>query len=217
MKFISNKAIFLILFIVVFAAFSFSSYYTYMLYGDYKRSQNDTKQVIFLTKVDTLVDVLAKEVYGSATYLGMKKKDAQKMLEQERETVSSEIKKLNAWIENNAEFDSYKSNLQEISKNLGYIRSKVDTFSKDYNNLFFDEYENNVFQQIIVLLKNVAKKQTKSQEGASLKQFITLEKLKYHLALEKAYLVYTVDHSTIMQEKDLIAWDKLQGGAMPLS
>jgi signal transduction histidine kinase/CheY-like chemotaxis protein len=213
MKFISNKSIFFLLFLVVFSAFAFSSYYTYMRYLEYTGSQNNTKQIKFLTKVDTLMDALDDEVYSSALYLGKSSDQRIEALRKKRENVSSAIMHLNHWIDENSKFGSYKNNIAEIKKNLGYVRSKVDTLSRDYNNIFFDVYKGNIFKQMISILKQVSAIQITLEDGKSLQQFIALEELKYHLALEKSYLAFALNKSLVMSEKDLVYWDKLQSAS----
>jgi len=210
MKLISNKSIFFLLLFIVFAAFSFSSYYTYTLYQGYTASQNNTRQVKFVAQMDRLLNSLANEMYASACYMGAKNKKNVANLKKKREQASLEITHLKNWIDSNPEFSKYKKDLQEIASNLDYIRSKIDTLSSDYYNIFYEEYEENIFQQIIVMLKHISDKQRK--EKHLLKQFIGLETLKYRLALEKSYLVLIVEKKVIMDTKDLLAWDKLQAG-----
>jgi len=212
MKSISNKSIFFLLFFVVFSALAFSIYYTYTLYREYEISQSNTQQIKFLTEVDTLVDALSGEVYASAYYLGKKNHKQLESLEKERKSVSTRIDALNSWIDNHTAFSKYKSDLIEVSKNLRYVRSKVDTLSKDHHNIFFDEYEENIFQQVIGILDQLSTKEMKIGDNSSLQTFIKLEKLKYHLALEKAYLFFVVAKRLPMGGKDLIAWETLQAG-----
>jgi signal transduction histidine kinase/CheY-like chemotaxis protein len=163
--------------------------------------------------VDTLIDALDDEVYASALHLGKSNDQRIEALKSKRKNVSSAITRLNNWIDENSKFGSYKSDLSEVKKNLGYVRSKVDTLSRDYNNIFFDEYEGNIFKQMISILKQVSATQITLEDGKSLQQFIALEELKYHLALEKAYLVFALNKSLVMSEKDLVYWDKLQSAS----
>jgi len=212
MKFISNKSVFFLLFLVVFSALAFSAYYTYSLYRAYESSQNNTRQIKFLTKVNALTNGMSDEVYASGLYLGNKSEKDLEMLEKSRQDVASKIDHLKNWMDMYTEFGSYKNDILEISKNLGYARSKVDTLSKDYNNIFFDEYKENIFQQVTAMLRNVSSEKMNVSDHNSLKTFVTLEKLKYHLALEKAYLVFAVHKALVMNGKDLVSWDKLQAG-----
>jgi len=212
MKIISNKSVFFLLLFIVFAAFSFSSYYTYTLYQEYTQAQKNTRQVEFLTNVDALLDTLTDEMYASACYMGEKNEKNLKILKEKRQKASSEITNLSSWVKKNSDFSVYKKDIQGIINNLDYIRSKIDTFSNDYYNIFYDEYDGNIFQPIIVMLKHVSNKQIQKKEKHLLHQFIVFETLKYHLALEKSYLVFVVKKSIVMDTKDLLAWDKLQAG-----
>jgi len=212
MKLISNKSIFFLLLLIVFAAFSFSSYYTYTLYQGYTASQNNTRQVKFVAQIDRLLDNLANEMYASACYMGVKNKINVANLKKKRQQVSSEITHLENWIDSNSEFSKYKKDLLEIVSNLDYLRSKIDTLSNDYYNIFYEEYEENIFQQIVVMIRHISDKQKIEKERQLLKEFIALETLKYHLALEKSYLVLIVEQKVIMDKKDLLAWDKLRAG-----
>ena len=209
MKIFNSKSVFFLLFLTVFSAFLFSAYYTYGLYRAYRISQNNTQQVEFFTKTDRIIDRLTDEVYASAVYLGKENNQNAKLLKSDRQKVSAAIDDLKSWIGTHAEFNHYLTYLSDIAKNLGFVHSKVDTLSKDYNNIFFDEYNDNIFQQMIMMLKDVSRKTVKIRNGETLKQFIALETLKYHLALEKSYLSFIVEKSLVMGKKDLVAWDRL--------
>jgi len=211
MKFINNKSIFFLLFLVVFSAFALSAHYTLKLYRAYGNAQHSTQEVKFLAKADHLLNSLGEELFASARYIGENGDRHGAGIETKRNKVSEEIRSLQQLTEHHAAFDSYGTDLAEIEKNLGYARSKVDTLSRDYRNIFFDEYEENIFQPLTAMLGQIASQRMAA--SGSLKRFIALETVKYHLALEKAFLSYAVKKPLAMKAEDLVAWDRLQAGS----
>jgi len=210
MKAVSNKSIFFILFLIVISAFAVSSYYTYTLYQNYTVSLKNTNDVIFVNKIDTLITEIMDEVQVSADYLGSGRKESGESMQEKRETTQRTLEEIKSWIDSNTEFKGYDTYISEVLKSLGYVHSKIDTLSKDYRSIFFDEYDENIFQQLLVILEEVANKKMKAKDAELVKKFILFEKLKYHLALERAYLTFMVEKSLPMGKKDLVSWEKLQ-------
>jgi len=197
---------------IVFSAFSFSLYYSYTLYQGYTVAEKNTKQVKFVTKVDSLFNALCDEMYASASYMGKENEKNLNLLKQKRQNVSEKMTVLKQWIENKSEFKKYQREIQKIVNNLEYIRSSIDTLSTDYYAIFYDEFKENIFEKLVEIVKEISAKQVKMKEKHLLQQFIALDVLKYRLALEKSYLVFVVEKKVIMDAKDLLAWDSLQGG-----
>jgi len=210
MKAMSNKSVFFLLLLIVISASIVSSYYTYTLYQDYMVSLKNTKDITFISKVDRLITKIMDELQSSANYLSKADKKDAVVLQQKREETSRDLHDIELWVASNREFDRYHSYISEVAKSLGYVHSKIDTFSKDYRNIFFDEYDGNIFQQLLVMLEDVSKKKLQVKNPSLLKTFIMFERLKYHLALERAYLTYIMNRSLPLQQKDLIAWERLQ-------
>jgi signal transduction histidine kinase/CheY-like chemotaxis protein len=210
MKAITNKSIFFLLFLVVLSAFAISSYYTYTLYQSYAASLKNTKDVTFIGKIENLITQISNEMQSGALYLGSGNKKSMIEMEKNREITADTLQKIKTWTDTNTEFNTYKTNLEDVMKSLGYVHSKIDTLSKDHLSIFFDEYDENIFQQLLIAIEDVAKKKMQVKDAELVKKIIDFEKLKYHLALERSYLTYMVTKSLRMGKKDLLAWEKLQ-------
>ena len=210
MKMISNKSVFFLLFAIVISALAASSYYTYTLYREYGVARNNAKEAKLLGDLDGVVEKLAAEVYASAVYMGSEGAENGEELDAARQALSQALDRLENRIAERVDSHRYRNELEEIRKNLGFVRSKVDTLSKSYNAVFFDEYDHNVFEQIVKQLRRLARKRLKGEDARLFQDFIAFTTLRYHLALEKSYLTFIVRGSRKMDVNDLVAWDRLR-------
>jgi len=210
MKFINNKSVFFLLLFIVFSAFAVSTYYTYSFYQEYRNAEQSRQQVVFLDKVDRLTDALTKEMYASAIFMGSNGMEDMELLQKARQNVSKSLNEVDAWISSHPEYAIYKTYLSEIKKSLSYVHTQVDRLTKEHNAVFFDEYNDNIFGQVMMILNQLQEDQVKSGQVYPLKEYIAFAALKYHLVLEKSYLAFILKSGHKMDAKDLVAWGKLR-------
>ena len=201
-KFFNNKTAFYLLFLIVFTGFAVSSWYAYSAYRQYSFAQQKEKRLFFVKKVSDLGNRLTEEVFSSVDMI-IEKNNGIQQIKNVRDAVSTEIDTLSSWILKNPEFEDSGIYLDDIRKNLGYLHSKVDTVSKDYTDIFFNEYGEHVFGKLIDIFEG----QKQFLEG--LQTLIQFQSLKQRLVLEEAFLESIVSNHTAMDEKELTAWDSI--------
>jgi len=199
MKIINSKNILLLLLFVAIVGFGTFSYYTYNAYINYLDVQNSNKSTIFIEKLNTLLEVLERERFESAIYLGRKGKKEFSKVKKDRALVDSRIDDLEAFIEADRAFLPYKENLKSIQESLTYIRSRVDTLSSDYKNIFFDYYQKRISESIIVIMSSNVKR--------DLSNYIAFARLRENNELERAFIAIFLSQSKKMSNQDLLLWD----------
>ncbi|HHD80053.1 MAG TPA: hypothetical protein ENK99_00345, partial [Campylobacterales bacterium] len=209
MNIINNKNIFLLLFTSFIAILAVLSYYTYLSYVDYKYSENSTKGTVLVNKLNTLLDKLDNERYESAKYMGTEDATAFSKVKIERKTVDTLIHETEIFTEDNKEFAPNQQNLQSIVKNLKYVRSRVDTLSSDYKNIFFETYHNKIAQPLVNEINILANKNFSVDIKKDLQIYAGLEKLKENFRLERAFISYILSGSKKMNNQDLLVWDNI--------
>ena len=198
-NFFNNKTIFYILFFTIFVGFATASWYAYDAYTQYHIAKEKEKRLLFVKKVSMLEKKLIDEVLSSAH--GMTDANAIKDIKQKRHALSGEIDRLSSWIEEHAELGYKNLYLEDIRKNLGFARSKVDAATNDDANIYFNEYGENLFRQTREMLEE------ESSTIALLPELIKFKRVKEHLVLEEAFLESTLRKHAPMHKKSLLAWE----------
>jgi len=201
-KFFNNKTIFYILFLVVFVGLAVSSWYTYKAYGTYRAAQAKEKELVFVKKIANLESGLIDEVLANVPMIGGSSTDTTE-LGKKRNVVLGQISDFTSWIEKNRKFEEKSIYLADMGKNLGFLHSKIDTVANNYADIFFNEYGKNIFGPLTGSYENV------SIPMKVFPTFVRLEKLRYRLALEEAFLEATVKSRMPMTTKALTAWDRV--------
>jgi len=202
-KFFNNKTVFYLLFLIVFFALAVSGWYAYGAYRQYSAAQAKEKQLSFVKKVSDLENSLNKEVRLSVDMVSKTDASHLKNAKAARIAVIKQIDALSTWIAQNPEFGENSAYLSDLRKNLGYLHSKIDMLSKEYNDLFFNEYGEHIFSSVSSILEG------QKEAFVSLPQFIRFSALKYRLAIEEAFLESVVNNHSIMDKKALLAWDSI--------
>ena len=209
MKIINNKNIFNLLIIVLVAVLAFFSYYTYTSYVEYDASRNSTQSTYFVEETDNVLDMIAKERLYSAIYMGKEGKGGFDKVKEARIAVDSAMVELNTYINDNKKFQRYSKRLDSASKNLKHARTKVDTLSSDYKNIFFEVYHNEIFNPLVGAMKIVAARDASADMKSYLSTYTSFTKLKENTELENTGIFFVLSGSGKMTNEDLIQWDAL--------
>ncbi len=201
-KIFNNKTVFYILFLVVFIGLAVSSWYAYSAYREYRAAQAKEKEIVFVRKIATLETGLIDEVLATVQMMGSSNKNRAE-LKGKRNVVVGQISDFSSWIEKNRKLEEKSIYLVDMRKNLGFLHSKIDTVANNYADMFFHEYGENIFEPLTQMYENA------SIPMKVFPTFVQLEKLRYRLALEEAFLEATVKDKMPMTAKVLTAWDRI--------
>jgi len=208
MKAAKQKLLLILLIIPIFAIIGWLGYKGYNTYNEYKHSNNKTEYINFIEKASDVLIALGKESTDSVLYLTSNMPGDLKKLQKSRKAtdnaiaISSKIKKSN--------FDTVE--IERVSaalKNINLARSKVDTLSKDYEEIFFNLYTKRITSQIINVMKAVIEKSPTAEIKTSLGVYIDVMR-EYTLEnLEKGFISHTIDTHKSINDTQLYLWERI--------
>ncbi len=202
MKIFNNKNVFILLMVSMMAILGVFSYYASVSYLEYEGTQKSTRSTDFVQTVDGMLDKIAKERLFSAAYMGTDGKEGYKKVKEARVAVDTALVDVFA-------FKMYDKRLSFIVKDLKYARTRVDTLSSDYNNVFFEIYHSKIFESLIGTMKLVTAKETSPDMKDYLDTFIKFSILKENTELENTSIFFVLNGSKKMTNEDLVLWDSL--------
>ena len=209
MKIINNKNIFNLLILVVMTVLAFFSYYTYTSYVAYESTRNSTQSTYFIDEMDKILGTIAKERLYSAIYMGTDGKVGFKKVKEARVLVDSAIIELNTYMNVNKKFHTYQKRLNAASENLKHARSKVDTLSADYKNIFFEIYHDQIFESLVGAMKIVSAQDRSVDMKNYLSTYTKFTVLKENTALENTGIFFVLSGAKKMSDEDLVFWDAI--------
>ncbi|WP_415407551.1 ATP-binding protein [Sulfurovum sp. CS9] len=209
MKIINNKNIFNLLIVVVMAVLAFFSYYTYTSYTEYESTRNSTQSTYFIEEMDNVLDTIAQERLYSAIYMGTEGKIGFDKVKEARVAVDSAIIELNTYMNANKKFKTYSKRLNAVSENLKHARTKVDTLSSDYKNVFFEVYHDKIFKSLVGAMKIVSAQDASMDMKSYLSTYTSFTELKENIELENTGIFFVLSGSRKMTNEDLVFWDAL--------
>ena len=209
MKIINNKNIFILLILLVVFVVSTLTYYAFTSYSEYRVTQKSINTLKFIEKMDTTLYKIAKERYDSAVYMGQKGQIAFEKVKKSRGKVDDVLTEVEVFIQNHKSFDSYAKRVQYVKENLKHVRSKVDTLSADYQNIFFESYHTKIFDSIRGGINLAISKEPSKSMRSSLHIYTDFTSLRETIQLESTGIVFVLSQNKIMTDKDLSVWDSL--------
>jgi len=209
MKIINNKNIFLLLITLLIALLGALSYYAFISYVEYNATQKSTKNIYFVEKLDTALDKIAQERLLSAVYMGSEGKTGFDKVKKSREVSNSALNEIYTFITDNKAFSPYIKRLQYVEDNLKHVRSKVDTLSSNYKDIFFDSYHTQIFESLKGGMKIATSKESAIEMKSHLSTYMDFTALRENAQLENAGIIYILSGTKKMRNEDLLMWDAL--------
>jgi len=211
-----KKTILYILIILITALSGYFIYKSFLAYKGYQIVQKSEKYIIFVENLNTILQQIEQEHSSSAMYLGYQGKIDFTDLETIRERTDNTIDKTTLFIQNHPTFSPYLQNLEKLSENLQYVRSRVDVISSDYISILFDYYQDDISASFLNDIKNITEKL--SLELDDLKEYLYAYKnfieFRNNTNKEKSFISFILSASKKMDKEDLILWDDILKNAM---
>jgi len=209
MKIINNKNIFNLLIVGVLGVLAFFSYYTYTSYLEYETTRHSTQSTHFAEEMNGVIAAVEKERLYSAVYMGTDGKTGFEKVKEARSDVDAAIAELGTYLDSNKKFQMHSIRLNVASENLNHVRSKVDTLSSDYKNIFFEIYHNKIFKSLIGAMKIVASQDASPAMKSYLLTYTDFTELKENSELENTNIIFALSAAKKMSNEDLVFWDSI--------
>ena len=209
MNLLNNKNIFSFLIVIVLGVLGLFSYETYTSYLSYQSTQQSHKNIRFVELIDQTLNGLEGERIYSAVYMGNAGKKGAESLLENREMVNGTLQALKEYTAKNKQFKMYQKRFDLVAKNIAAVRNKVDTFSSDYKNIFFDSYHHNIAEPLIGAMKIITSKDSDVKMKEYFKSYTGYTGLKENIVLEDTGILFVLNGHYPMGDEDLKVWDNL--------
>jgi len=209
MKIINNKNVFILLIVSMLGILGIFSYYASVTYIQYDAAQKGTKNTKFIESVDITLAKIAKERLYSAIYMGTSGSKGYSKVKEARIEVDTALAKVYEFSNANKSFNTYQKRFSFVSDNLKYVRTRVDTLSSDYKNIFFKIYHTDIFESLLGAMKMATARETSTEIKGYLATYIDFAKLKENIQLENTGIFFVLSGSKKMSVEDLVLWDSL--------
>lgn len=209
MKMLNNKNILVMLIVLMLGVFSALSYYAFLGYVEHRSTQKSMQNIHFVKTIDRMLDMVAEERSHSAIYMGTNGKIGFDKVKKSRQGVDDILANIMVLLESNQELLGYVKRLEYIKDNLKHVRTKVDTLSANYQNIFFETYHFKIFDSLRGGMKYISSRETLADIRTYFKSYIDFTTLKENTQLENASKLFILNTSKKMSSKDLIQWDTL--------
>ncbi len=209
MKIINNKNIFLFLILLAVGLFMFLSYSTFTIYNNFLSEKHSIQNLEIVKTIKNTIDIVEDERLDSAMYMSKSNDRVYDKLKNERAKLNESLIALSNDFQSNSNYNIYNKDLDRIKDNLKYVRSRVDTISSDYSNIFDTLYHEKIINSLINIVDSISNRDiilnTKTYYNIY-KKFLTLEE---NVELENTGILFILNSNKIMTHQDLIMWDTL--------
>jgi len=199
MKFINNKNILIFLTGILAILFISLSSISSIVYEDYTFVKKSIKNINSVKEVNSLLISIEEERLLSAIYLGSEAKLGQSKLKDIRLEVDKRLSNL----------IDYNIKTVDLIKNLQYTRTKVDTLSEDYNNIFYTFYSTKILHPLLRSLDTLYDKNIDYKQRIYILKYIEFSNFREKISLENSGISFTLTSLKKMSDKDLLLWNQL--------
>jgi signal transduction histidine kinase/CheY-like chemotaxis protein len=211
MKKIDQKLLFIFLFIPTILIIGTLSWYGYQSFLRYNNEEKALSNFKAISKIDKLLYSLGDERLKSSNFLSGGDKSKLGELKEIREIVNSNFENLLNTIDRLPNSTLLSSNLELIKSELRLFRSRVDSLSQKYRELFIDSFDKKIMNKVLDIY-NIAIKGTQNQNIKSNLQYgVFLGSLYSNAESERSFVNYLIRVSKSLADEDLKIWDKQIG------
>ncbi len=209
MRIKSNKGLLTIMFLIAsILIFFFLTYKIIIMLEEYKEKEETMSHILYIEKIDNIINKIETERIYSAIYLGKKELTTRNQVNSFRKIVDQEIEELTLFISKDLHFTSRLEILSQISLELKNIRETINLRNIDYQVNLFQNYGNRVIHPLNKIIKEINKEFSKDYR-AEIDSFNKLIETKKNLNRETSFITYILSSSKKMSIEDLYIWENL--------
>ncbi len=183
-------------------------------YAQRSAIQDEQQMVGFLNVTQDFLVALDREAEASAIYLA--KKEKMKPVSNARAQTDAVLMKLVESGEKSSIGAQGKQMLRELSKELGSIRSQIDTFKDDARSIFLDGYYRGIAFALMQMIQQNKNFLREKNIGGILQDVVSIDQAYAAGGLERNFIIYHQLHASSIGIVGLILWEKiLDENALP--
>jgi len=217
MKMINNKNILISLILAVTLILAALLYFGYISYLNYEKAEKSANNIVFIEKIDNVLNLIDEERDASAVYLADNSDKELAAIKKSREKVNKSILDIKRFIDSDEEFILEKKRIKSILENLEYVRTQVDVLSSDYENILIEVYQKKIIEPFIGSAKLIATNKIPQVLKNNFFDYLYTIELKENIANERSFIAFVVARNTKMSNRDFKLWDTVLANEIPLS
>ena len=209
MKILKKTIVVNLLIILLMTGIGSFSYYSYIYYNKQNIPQKTLKISTFLNRFNSLLVKIDNERTDNTNYLVSNSQSKFLKLLKTRETVDSELVKLNQYIKNNPKFRSYTTYIKELNIALRTVRENIDNMSVNYGEILLNSYHSKVFTPLLNMLTELSLDQNSKVLKKYLVMYRKIIELRENSALENRLISMLLLQKKPISSKEKVIWNQI--------
>ena len=209
MKKINQKILFFLLLFPTIGIIGAISWYGYLSFQNYQKEQHALKRLDVVIEVEAMIGALGRERLESALYLAGGEKDKLKRVKKVRGDTDRRIIHVMEGLELFPGSSSSKAVVKAVSGELKSARSRVETMSQQYREIFVESFQEKILRPLQKLYAGLSEKTGDPAVRPYLGVGASLAGNYIEDELERSFMGYLIGVSKSMNVKDLLIWDRI--------
>ena len=209
MKKNNQKILLSLLIVFILAIVGTLGYFGFKSFQQYNAQKSELKRFDLVNESNRLSVLIAQERKLSSMFISGSPDVTLSKLKKHRAIVNQELTKFS---ENLSKYTDYKNDVQSIEsikENLRVVRTKIETISQDYVDIFLDEFQNKILRSLSIIQEHIIKGLKRKDIAHTLEYSHKLQNLYNIEELERSFVGFFIGSSRGLKEIDLKIWDSL--------
>jgi len=205
----NQKVLLTLLILLVLGIAGTIGYFGFKSYQNYNAQNMEMKRFKLLKESNKLIVSIGEERKLSAMFMSGSADITLTKLKEQRRGVDDNLNSFIQSLKNNGNYKSQIDELESIKKAIKQVRTKVETISQDYIEIFDKGYQKSILEKLLNIQENIIKGLKNKNIANSFIYSHKLQKLYTKEELERSFIGFMVGGSKIFTDRDLKLWDYL--------
>ena len=205
----NQKILLSLLIILILAIVGTLGYFGFKSFQKYNAQRSELKRFDLVSEGNRLSVLIGEERRLSSMFVSGSPDVTLSKLKQHRESVDNELQKFSVNLNKYTEYKNEAKSIESIKNNLKIVRTKIETISQDYIDIFKSEFQNKILDRLSVIQERVIKGLKRKDIANTLEYSHKLQNLYNIEELERSFVGFLIGSSKSAKNNDLILWDSL--------
>ncbi len=205
----NQKILLALLIIVILAIVGALGYFGFNSFQKYNLQRGELKRFDLINESNKLSILIGKERKLSSMFISGSSAVTLSKLKKHRELVDNELQKFSNNLSKYSEYRDEVKNINNIKNNLKAVRTKIETISQDYIDIFNNEFQDKILNRLSLIQEKIIKALKRKDISESLEYSHKLQNLYNTQELERSLIGFFIGSSKSLQDADLKLWDSL--------
>ncbi len=211
MRIQKHKLLLFFVIIPLVVAIGWLGYESYKTYVEYERDQSQISRMVFISKVNTAIENIAKESLQGAKYITADPAATDNIdrVNKSRKSTDVSLKDIEILIDNNKEFVPYAALIKQAKEGVDFGRSKIDTLSLDQKGIFFDAYYRDSTLLLLEVIKESIDKLKLDNIASIARSYNSIQEQYGNSSLENSFITLYLGSKKAFDDQSMILWESI--------